>query len=178
MDWLAEHPFYILLLGSLTTIVLLVGWRKTDRRELAVAAGLCALVTACLAFWSHRTVTPREAIRSTIAGISTALEANDLPAVTEYLASDAGQLRGDAEHYMGLVRVREATVKPGMKIELTGADRSEATATFPALLVVDDLRGGSGQQRIPSRFVLRFRREGSAWKVHAYERHEIVGAIK
>lgn len=175
MEWLAENFVTILVVGGLLTLVLGIAYSQTRHRGLLLGALGVGLLTLICLLWERATETPREAVRQTILDLAQALETNDLSQVLPFLASDAQALRQEAQQRLPLVEITEANVKSDLKVTFTETDQSAAEATFHAVIMAKPKTGEVGLQRVPSRWVLSWVREGAAWKLTHYERHEIIG---
>lgn len=165
--WFLEQPLVVLFVGSVLVAVSAVAWVQTQHPRALQAAvlSLAALVAGLvLERW---VVTPAEQVEASVYGVAQALESNDLPAVTAFLASSAEDLRQEVQTYLRLVTVNKISIKSNLKVTISGS--SAATARFNAVATVSGRGGTPSDQPVPRLLIVHFRLEQGQWRIVSYE---------
>jgi len=166
-----EHPV-VVLLGAAVAAMLLGGVYRAGQASWArLGMWVTILVGGLLAAAGFAIRTPREALIETCREMAFRVERGDLPGLRSFLAHDLDAEGRDREAFLA---ASERTLRTyhieeprlsGFNIELT--DAHAATATFNAVCRV--VTRSQVLDRLPTRWVLRFRREGETWVVTRIE---------
>ncbi|MCA9266264.1 MAG: hypothetical protein KDA60_20530 [Planctomycetales bacterium] len=167
MNGILETPWPGLIVGALTTAILIGGFLKTQRLAVLIAAGVAMLLTVGWVVLERIVVTEREEVQGTLYAIAEAVERDDQETVMDHIAQSADTIRGAARLAMKTYVISEAKIKRNLTVDIDRPGR--AVAEFNALLVGGDRAGLVQQQRYPRHFKVTFVREGEGWKVSDYE---------
>lgn len=173
MNTLFESFWSIVIVGVLVTTVLIGAWLQTGKKPLLIVGLLALLVMAILLGVERRVVTEREKVEATIYRVAREVEKFDLQAVLALIHPDAKDIQATATSEFRLYKIKEVSIKPGMKIEIDMKRQPpEATAKFNVVVVGGDAAGVFTDQRVPRFISLTFQKEGDEWKVWDYEHHD------
>ena len=161
----------MIALGIVVEAILAVVLLRTGRGAvIGLMVAVAGLVLLGLVF-ERIIVTPQEEVEQTLDGVASALEADSLPRVLDYLAPDAPQLRSLAETNMPDLHFSEAKIRDLKTSVNRFVDPPTATAEFLGVLSVKDSRGQFPYEHYLDRFTVHLRREGNRWLLTSYERH-------
>lgn len=169
MTWLFEDPLPIVVMGAVLVIGLGVGFVKTGRRTLAIAAAATVLLVAALIALERMVVTDREQVESTLFEIASSIERNEIDAALEHIAPDAPGVH-HASSELRRVEFREVDIKPNLEIEVfpeRTPPTAEARFNVMVILSVPALR--LTNERYPRYVEVTFRKEGDRWLVEDYQ---------
>jgi len=171
MTWLTENPFPILLIGSLTTAILVGGWLRTGSKWVLGGAIVAIAITVGLVLAERWIVTDREQVSRTLHEIATAVERNDVEAALTYAYSGAPDVRAHADAELRQYRFSEVNIKRNLQIEVfPNRDPPLATAEFNVIVVLTTRDGLVGTRRIPRYVEMTFYKEDDGrWGVGGYE---------
>jgi hypothetical protein len=171
MTWLTENPFPILLIGSLTTAILVGGWLRTGSKWVLGGAIVAIAITVGLVLAERWIVTDREQVSRTLHEIAAAVERNDVEAALTYAYSGAPDVRAHADAELRQYRFSEVNIKRNLQIEVfPNRDPPLATAEFNVIVVLTTRDGLVGTRRIPRYVEMTFYKEDDGrWGVGGYE---------
>lgn len=170
MNVLYEQPLTILVVGALSVVAALVALIKTGRIGFLYGAGGLIALTALLLMVERRTITMKEEVRGVLDDISTELTTDNVPAVLDYIAPSAEDIRDKAEQILKKVRVDRVSIKPNLQVTPKNGDANHVVATFNAVAVGSERRGVVKDQPSPQFFTVEFIRDGGAWRILNYDR--------
>jgi hypothetical protein len=171
MAWLTEDPTVVLLALGVAAVGIIIALLKTGRGlYLTWLGGVLLLALAVIAIERY-VVTDRELVEDTLYGAAAALEANDVEAVTSYLAAAGEALEREVRSRMRTMEVREARIISDLRIELSPLEiPPKATATF--LGRVQFKPSSVPLEQFMGRFKIQLVKEGDRWLVQSYELNE------
>lgn len=171
MSGLWEHPWAIVFVGLMTTLLLAGGFFRTGHRWLLAGTILAGSTTAALWMLERAIVTPGEQVRQMLHQVAGSLERNDAAAVLNAIAPTATQLRAEVARTLPQAEILKASIKPNLKVELdTRRPPQTAVATFNAVVTLRDRRGDwGGEHRLPYFVTVQLRRYEDQWKVEDYQ---------
>lgn len=177
MSWLFEDPTTLIVAGLLVEALLVVALMNSGQRAIAWAMAGVLVLMGLGVLIEHMVVTDREQIADTLAGVTTALEANDVEGVLRYIDPQAAAMRTSVRTALSNVRITDARVYD-LEVEVNHkAQPPVAQAEFTGR-VRGRYRGeaASGEGMLLRKFTVDFRRGGEGWLMTAYQdRGAIVG---
>lgn len=176
MSWLFEDPTTVIVAGVFLEVLLAVALFNTGRGAIAWAmAGVFVLVGVAMLV-ERVVVTEREQIADALAGVASALEANDVERVLSFIDPAASGMRGSVRTALANARIHEARVYD-LVVELDGrSNPPTAQAEFTGR-VKGSYRGetGGGEGMVLRKFTVDFRRQGDRWLMTNYEDRGTIG---
>lgn len=174
VDVLLESPLAVAALGLVPVTAAAIVYAQTKSRE-SFAALLTAVVLAVAAVFAERLYeTPREQVRSAVATLFAAIEANDLPGVLRQIdPQETAGVRADAETLMPLFTVESAGVGGDVEVAVStgpnpGGEGATATASLTPLIRVQHRRSGAAGAYFDA-LDIQFTRRGGRWLVTGYQ---------
>jgi hypothetical protein len=171
MIWLTENPFPVLLIGALTTAILVSGWLRTGSKWLLASAIAAVALTVGLVLAERWIVTDREQVTQTLYEIAAAVERNDVDGALEYAYSGTPNVREHANAELRLYRFSEVNIKRNLQIEVfANHDPPMARAEFNVVVVLTTRNGLFTDRRIPRYVEVTFYREDDGrWAIGGYD---------
>jgi hypothetical protein len=177
MSWLFEDPTPTLVAIVLIEAVLAIALVKTGRGILlAVIAGV-GLLGAGLLVLEWVVVTDKETVADTLTAAAKALEANDVPAVQQFI-DPASPMRNRVASEMAQATINKATFSRLDVRFNRHTSPPTAEADFMGYINGRDRRGEFPYGSFVGRFVVRLRREGDRWVMTDYEMHDRGGPVR
>ncbi|MEQ8790202.1 MAG: hypothetical protein RIC55_28155 [Pirellulaceae bacterium] len=177
MNWLLESTLernLALLALAAGAVVLAVTWMRSGKRLWLIASVVVGAVVALTVLAGQLFVTPREEVEQTLRTIAADVQNNDLQAVLSHIHSSRDDIRLRAQAEMPRYRFEEVRINSIKEITADGSgDPPTAEAQF-YVGVHGDFGGGEvgevyGDRGLTRFVILKFEKEGDAWKVIDYE---------
>lgn len=176
MTWLAEEPWYVLLIGVAAVAVTAIGYVQSRERGWGVALVVSLVLAVGLVAFERAMVTEREEVEAIVFRLRDALEANDLPAVQAMIAPQAVKMQDDAAMAMQNWKFTSANivdlklffnrvpVPPECRVEFVGTIHGEPRSK--------QFESFHGLYR--RRFILFFRRDDAknTWLCYDYDHRD------
>lgn len=170
MTTLLERPFLVGLLGCITIVVLGYSWLQSGRRPLAWAAVAVLLLTILAVTLGLVVETDYESVERTLHAAALAVQQDDLAAVQSFVHPQAAEIRARVAAEFPRYEFDDVSVKSNLKVRFNTPQRpTEATATFNVVVVASEREGLLKNVHAPRFCTLKFRKDGTAWKVVDYE---------
>jgi hypothetical protein len=174
MNWLVESPWPILVAGAVLEVGLVLALVRTGRAVLLAAIAGVGLATALLLVVERMVITETERVENTLDDLSRTLLTNDLPAVLDFIAPSATDVRALAEHSLPEVKITAAHVGGDLEIQVNErASPPEALATFTGRFSFKLVRGTSPYENLVRHFRVKFVKQGERWLIVAVEESDL-----
>ena len=170
MTFVAERPVLIGVLGLIAVAVVGYAWLQTQHKQLLQAAIAIVVVTIGLLVASRWVTTDRERVDAALHGAALAVQRNDLAALLRFIHPAAPEIRAQAEAEFPRYEFHEVSIKSNLEITVDSA--TDATAKFNVVVTASERDGLVKNWKAPRYCTVRFRKDGDAWKVVAYEHHD------
>jgi hypothetical protein len=181
VSWILEASLARnLLLGAMAVAVvaLAAAWLRVGKRPLLGAAiGLVGLI-GLLLLVSELIVTDREAVDAVLRQAAADVEKNDLHAVLRHIHSKSANVANTAKGELPKYRFEKIDLKNDVQITVDStANPPTAEAKFTVSVHGKFASGGDfsdvfGERGVWRHAIVRFEKEGEAWKVVEYEHHD------
>ncbi len=161
--WLSETPWPLVALCLAVGVLMAIGW--SVRRHVGFLVGTAVAAVSCVGVIvaEHYIVTESERLEARLYDVVYAFQQKNLPVVLDAISERAGDIRVLAYRAMHSVNLGDDLRVSDVDVELLG-ENSRAITTFRvSVSVIIPGHGGLGRQ--PSRWELRWQREGGVWKI-------------
>lgn len=171
LNFLLESPFAVGALGLLAVTMAAIPYVQTKKPAALVALAVAMLLAVGGVAFERLYQTPREQLTSELAGLFSAIEADDLQGVLSHIdPRETAGVRADAETLMPMFRVESASEGGEVDVELpadASADGAVATARLKPLIRVQHVSSGTVGAYFDGLEMDFVRRDGR-WLVQAY----------
>ena len=170
MNWLLESPWPILIGGLGVELVLVVALVPHGRAALLAAISAVAVLTGVLVVVERMVVTETEQVEATLDELSAALVANELPAVLNFIAPSAADVRALAQSNLPQVKITDARIGGDLEVKVDErAVPHTALASFSGVFSFKLVRGASPYDKIVRRFRVKFVKQQDRWLITGVE---------
>jgi len=173
MDWLLEKPLVIVLLGLTTAGLCGFLWTQTGRQGALYALLGVLAVTGGLLLVERLVETDREQIDAILHQAAREVERNEIESLMRFTHSRAERMRRQARDELPRYDFDQVSIKSNLVITVRqDRDPLTATARFNAVVSASERDGLIKNQRVARYVVVRFEKEGNAWRATDYEHHD------
>ncbi len=174
MEWIFENPLPALVIGGLTTAILISGWLQTGRSSLAYLAGIAVALTIGAVILERMVVTDREEVQATLFEIARLVENNQIEQALEYAHELTPEVRRQAAAELALYEFESIDIKRNLQIEVFPDHvPPRATAEFNVVVTLSTRVDIFRNQRIPRYIEMTlFREADGVWRVGAYQHYD------
>jgi hypothetical protein len=169
MSVLVENPLAIAVGGGvLATLALVVFLARRSLASLLTLGGILA-ATVLLILIEQLVLTDQEQVEIGLASVLAAVEANNMPAVLNWIDPAAVSVRADVQALMPLVKVDKARSMGDLEITVDQSGNApSAMSRFRAFL--DGVHGSSGMRvaYFNQQVDLQWIKRGNRWLIDAY----------
>lgn len=171
MTWLMESPLPAVLIGGLTTAILVSGWLRTGKQWILYLTIPVILLAVGAVFLERAVITDREQVKATLYEIAELVERNEIDAAFKYAYSGTPEVRSEADGELPLYEFREVSIRRNLEIKVFPEHiPPKATAEFNVLVVFGPKGQFVGESRILRFVVVTFLQEETGeWRVSDYE---------
>jgi hypothetical protein len=168
MTWLVESPWPVLAAGVAIEIVLVLLLFRTGRAIFIAPIVLVAALVGGLVMVERVVVTEKEEVEDALAGVASALTANDTPAVLAAFTPNCPRL-GEVRSALSQFEVSRASIGGDLEIRLNRLTiPPSATTYFTGHIEGRDRRGVFPYDNMFRRFKVTLHREQGRWLIADY----------
>jgi hypothetical protein len=162
MGLFTENPWPLIVPCLIAAVGLFVVWNQQRRKGLLVGAGLAVALALTAFVVDHFVVTTAEQLEQNIRDLTAAFQRKDRDRTLSYFSQREVLLKQLIEAALTRVDVHDDLDIKDVQVTLL-ADETRASTRFRANGTVSFEKTNAGHQ--PSRWELKWQREGSDWKI-------------
>lgn len=169
MTSLFESPTTALIVGGLTTALLITGFLQTGWKSLLVGTLLTIAATIGMVVLERMVVTERERVEQVIYDVAACVERNDVEAAISHVHSGASRIRDHAKREFSSWKFSRVVVKSNLEVKLTPTENPQtAVASFNVVVVLSDASESIKDQHVARMVQVTLRKEQDEWRVWSY----------
>ena len=176
MSSVFESPMTAIIVGGLTTALMITAFLKTGSKFLLAGTIVAIAGTIGMVVMERMVVTERERVEQTIYDVAACVERNDVEGAISHVHSQANRIRNHATREFSSWKFSRVVVKNNLEVKLTPPGNPQtATATFNVVVILSDASESIKDQHVARLVRVTLRKEQDDWRVWEYSHMNPLG---